>query len=352
MDPNEHNAPVGNDRLEEMTGDRRKGKKMPGPGFWLLFCILFIGACFLFGWIFGGMIRSGIDSIKSKPEAASPADLNSPEPALEQESAPARIETGPAAAAPTEGNPPTEEPAPAEEPLSQIHPPVKKPVTIGETDIYLDEDGVWRNLNRGDEPGRSTASSRPNQIFPVAGGLGLDGQNLNELSGMINMMSGLLGSGGSSAQGGQNLDDLSGMISMVSGLLGSGGSSAQGGQNLDDLSGIMNLMSGVTGSRGSSAQQSNGDLMQMLNSLQQGPVSGNQRPWGQGGLSGNDPSLDNRRQMKVKVREAARPAGETKAQIQRPQSGNRIESFEGFERFDPKDAANIKSQWEYFDDPR
>lgn len=77
MTQNNPNPPVGRERLEAMTNDRRKGKR-PGAGFWFFFCALFVAACVAVIWILGGMVKSGVDNIRSgsgSPAAVEPLPL-------------------------------------------------------------------------------------------------------------------------------------------------------------------------------------------------------------------------------------------------------------------------------------
>lgn len=158
------------------------------------------------------------------------------------------------------------------------------------------------------------------------------------------------------------------MKSMLSGLFSSeNGGMLQGG--MGDLAGIVGLISGGLNNAGQSgASPFTSDIFQTLEQLSGLTGNGcgsvglsfNQLPGGlsapsqtqQNGLSPNDPIHDIRRRMDIQAGNDRRRIQELKSGQQMRQTSSRIENFEGFEQFDPKDAKNITSSWEYFNDPR
>lgn len=326
MTQDNSNIPVGSDRLEEMTGDRRKGKKLPGPSFWFLFCILFIAACFLFGWIFGGLVRSGINSLKNQSGDSDPAPIEAPSSSKTRQPAlPSQDERA--------GLPELSEESGPEKSAAAVHSSAnaKKPKTIGETDIYLDEDGVWRNLNRGaaeqtKNAGRDiekTAAPAPPGLISAGakllGGSGADGSPGSALA--MSIISGLFSSEEGFLQQNSDFSKIAGQIS--AGLLNPG----QGGPLF----------------------QFDGDLSKTMEQITGGQAFRKSAPEG---LAHDDPLHEIRRKMAAQAREDERRIRELKSQMGKNRPANRIENFEGFERFDPKDAKKITSAWEYFDDPR
>lgn len=330
-------TPVGSDRLEEMTGDRRKGKRAPGVGFWFFFCLLFAAASVTAIWLIGGLIKGGVENIKGEPE--NPAITEPLAPSEDRENK--NQDTAPV---PNE-NKPTE----ADELSSalQTQPQTaaqneKKPMTIGETDIYKDENGVWRNLNRGDENmAVKSSAARPDPLTTIGAESRSGAPEAASPAFMImSAMSGLLSPEGGGTQNSGGLGQLIGLLGALGGLdlpNQSGQAQSNGG-----LSQMLEHLSGVLDSSGSNGRP---PLRQFPGGLETFGQSQSSPP-------PNNKSQEIRRQMAAKTREDERRIQELKAMQQKSQSTNRIENFEGFERFDPKDAKNITSSWEYFDDPR
>lgn len=338
------NRPVGSERLEEMTGDRRKGKKLPGAGFWLFFCILFVGACVLAVWLFSGLIKSGLDSVDEQPAGAVETESAAP---LETSGSGPEPATG--AASPPEDEEPAEKPEeqPAPSPAVNSGEALDQPVTIGQTDIYLDKDGVWRNINRGEEP--AAVSKQRSGDSPLAGALTRPGSGtgLDDISTALPMVISMLGSGG---QGGSGSGELGSLMDMVFGLLGSGGPSGQN-SGPGDLGSMINLISGLAGS----GTAGGGDFSKIFEQLGLGGLSAATGPLDQPTIDGRTQDAyrnEVRRKMTAQTLEDERRIRELQAQARKNSSGGRIESFDGFERFDPAKAGEIKSSWEYFDDPR
>lgn len=302
-------------RLNQMAGDAQRRKKPLGRLFWFMFSLLFIAACVLIVMLFGGLVKSGVEALTSGGRA------ETVEPAA-QEAAPESGGPDASVAAPLENK--------AEPPADKIKdaPPALTtenrfvPQTIGETDIYLDEDGVWRNLNRGGSASSGRGGSSPlGFLGPLlsGGGAGAEIENNGQAEPGRDLMSiglGVLTGGG-----------LDGLFSGGGEGLSPGGLPGLG--DLGDLSGFGGLFEQLMGAGGGGSGFSpglpGGDFFQDI----------------QKNLGGG-PSAAIRPQMPRFQPPPPRPAA--------PQ--NRIENFSGFERFDPQDAEKITSDWEYFQDPR
>lgn len=219
--------------------------------------------------------------------------------------------------------------------------------------IYQDENGVWRNLSQSTGP--DSASPAPVAASPAASlisGLLSQGGQGTAGTAPMDLLGGLLGGGavkggdlgglvGSLMGGGQAGGDLSGLMGALMGGQGQGGGDLGGlvgalmggGQAGGDLSALMGALTGEG--------QSPGDLGGLMESLINGRGLKTSR-----GLEEGAPLNVTR----VRPQSFGPPPEKTRAsQITSDSSGLNIE---GYERFDPAQAGDIKSDWEFFDDPR
>lgn len=309
---------------------KRPRRKPLGPTFWKLFtAFLFFGpavAVFLLGYLIYGTVAS-----EDKPETLLiqvPAEEAAPGPHLvTAEVAVPAAETGPGPApnlfslglnlltggglGQNLSGPAAIKVAKADQ-FFQDENGVWRNTGAGESPpvqsehIYQDESGVWRNLSLGAGP--NSASPAPVDANPIASIMsGLVSQGGETSGNPLDMLGGLLG-GGVGNDGG----DLGGLMGA---LMGGGG---QGGGDLPGLIGLRPLM--APPGAGSANTPSGVAEIAPLNVTRVRPQSFDSRP----------------------------------DQLQASQITSNSTGFglEGYERFDPAKAGEIKSDWEFFDDPR
>ena len=212
--------------------------------------------------------------------------------------------------------------------------------------IYQDESGVWRNLSQSTGP--DSASPAPVQANPMASLMsGLVSQGGDASGNPMDMLGGLLGGVGNG--GGQGGGDLNGLV----GALMAGGGQGGGG----DLSGLMgSLMGGGQGGGGDlgglmgalmGGGQGGGDLSGLMNGLMSSMApaesSGSKASGGGGAIA--PLNITRVRPQPVNTQPAA-------SQASKITSNSTGLSLDGYERFDPAKAGEIKSDWQFFDDPR
>ncbi|MDL2260016.1 hypothetical protein LJB99_04010 [Deltaproteobacteria bacterium OttesenSCG-928-K17] len=317
-------------RLNQMAGDDRRRKKPMGRLFWFMFSLLFIAACVLVIVLFGSLVKSGVEAITTAP----PAKTSAPPAGTSAGESPATGQTPPETESVDQAAPGENE-APGLVTENAVKP---QPKTIGQTDIYLDEDGVWRNLNREDP---SEAPARAKNKTAAAPGSGQSpAARPDDLSALL---APFLNGGTGDANGAQAMD----LISTGLGLITGGGLDSlfdqSGGSGPGGLVGLGEILGGLSGG---------GDFFdQILGDTGRRISTGAGRP--EGALAPNDPLHEIRRKMEAQRLESEKRTREIRAKLKSYEPPkDRINNFDGFEPFNPEDAKRITSDWEYFKDPR
>lgn len=221
--------------------------------------------------------------------------------------------------------------------------------------IYRDDEGVWRNLSQGSGP--DSASPAPVAANPMASLMsGLVSQG-GEAGGSpaVDLLGGLLGSG-DLGSGGLAGGDLVGLMGALLGGGGQGGGLAGG-----DLAGLMGALMGGGDQGGGDlgglmgALMGGGDLSGLMGTLMNGGQGGDLSALMNGLRPGMEPSGGGGEIAPLNITRARPQAFDASGQASRASqitSGAGGLNLEGYERFDPAKAGQIKSDWEFFDDPR